>query len=66
MSNQERLTSKVTVVPADLEAFLSKRGCSPNFKQGLEITPAPKGSGHMDISTNHDRILGEQPLESQA
>lgn len=57
MSNQEGLTSNATVVLTDLQAFLSKRGCSPHLKQGLEITPAPKGSGRQDISINHDRIL---------
>ena len=57
MFNQEQLTSKTTVAPLELESFISKRGCLPNLKQGLQITPAPRGSGQTDVSIDHDSIL---------
>ena len=63
MSNQERLTSNATIAPIDLEVFLSQRGCLPDLKQGLEITPDPEGSGRADISINHDRFLDKQSSE---
>ena len=63
MSNQERLTSNTTIAPIDLEVFLAQRGCLRDLKQGLEITPDPKGSGRADISINHDRFLDKQSLE---
>jgi hypothetical protein len=31
-----------------------------HVKQGLSLTPAPKGSGFKDTSENHDKILAEQ------
>lgn len=65
MSNQEELTSNANVALVDIEAFLSRRGCSPKLKSGLEISTAPKGSGKTDISINHDQILGKLPNESQ-
>lgn len=55
--------SNAVAAPFDLEEFLSKRGCSASLKQGLEITPALKGSGHTDISVNHDELLDKQPSE---
>ncbi|WP_017656056.1 hypothetical protein [Fortiea contorta] len=48
------------VAEAALEDFLSQRGYLPPRKQGLSLTPAPKGSGFKDTSVNHDKILAEQ------
>ncbi|PHM06945.1 hypothetical protein [Nostoc sp. 'Peltigera malacea cyanobiont' DB3992] len=43
-----------------LEDFLCQRGYLPPRKQGLFLTPAPKGSRFKYTSVNHDKILVEQ------
>ncbi len=49
-----------------LDKFLIDRGYSTNLKQGLKITPAPKGSGRSDVSINHDRQDFDSPSKTDA
>jgi len=45
-----------TVVQAALRQYLSERGFLRGH-QTLDITPARRGSGHRDVSQEHDRYL---------
>jgi hypothetical protein len=53
---QEAPPSLTTVVQAALRQYLSDRGYL-RARKPFKITPAPKGSGHRDISQNHDLYL---------
>jgi hypothetical protein len=45
------------VVQTALQTFLSAEGYLPTPKKRLVITPAERGSGHIDTSITHDLIL---------
>lgn len=57
---QEAPPSLTTVVQAALRQYLSDRGYL-RVRKPFKITPAQKGSGHRDISQNHDRYLAGSP-----
>lgn len=58
MQMQEAPPTLTTVVQAALREYLHKRGFLRSYKP-LRITPAPKGSGLANVSTNHDRYFAE-------
>ena len=49
-----------TVAQAALREYLARRGfLAPATKRPFGITPAKKGSGAKDVSTEHDRYFSE-------
>ncbi|MDZ8069128.1 MAG: hypothetical protein RMY64_26530 [Nostoc sp. DedQUE08] len=60
IKDQEVSIPANVVAEIALEDFLCQRGYLVSRKQGLSLTPAPKGSGFKDASVNHDKILAEQ------
>ncbi len=58
---QEAPPSLTTLVQAALRQYLSDRGFL-RTRRALQIAPAQKGSGHIDVSEQHDRYLaGQRP-----
>jgi hypothetical protein len=53
---QEAPPTLTTVVQAALRQYLGERGFL-RARRSLQITPAKKGSGHRDVSQEHDRYL---------
>jgi hypothetical protein len=53
---QEAPPALTAVIQAGLRTYLAERGYL-RTKQPLRIRPAPRGSGHRDISEAHDRYL---------
>lgn len=60
IKDQEVSIPANVVAEIALEDFLCQRGYLPPRKQGLSLTPAPKGSEFKYTSVNHDKILAEQ------
>ncbi|MEH2251487.1 hypothetical protein [Nostoc sp.] len=60
IKDQEVSIPANVVAETALEDFLCQRGYLHPRKQGLSLTPAPKGSGFQDTSLNHDKILAKQ------
>lgn len=58
---QEARPSLTTVVQIALRQFLAERGFL-RARRTLEIEPARKGSGRLDISQHHDRYLAESRI----
>jgi hypothetical protein len=53
-----------TVTQAALREYLAKRGfLAPSTKRSFRITPAKKGSGMKDVSSEHDRYFAEAAEE---
>ncbi len=49
-----------TVTQAALREYLAKRGfLAPDARRAFGITPAKKGSGANDVSSEHDRYFSE-------
>lgn len=57
----EQISSSDTIRTA-LEAFLSAKGYLSQPKKSFRLSPASQGSGHNDISINHDAVLAEFTL----
>jgi hypothetical protein len=57
--DQEAAPTLTAVAEAALREFLSQRGYLASHRP-LYITPAQRGSGHHDISVEHDRYLAEE------
>lgn len=53
---QEAPPALTAVAQAALRDYLRERGFLREFRP-LQITPAKKGSGHSDVSINHDLYL---------
>jgi len=56
--SKEAPPALTTVIQAALREYLRQRGYLPSYRP-LRITPARKGSGLTDVSTNHDRYFAE-------
>jgi len=56
LQSQDAPPSLTTVMQAALREYLRERGFLREFRP-LKITPAKKGSGHSDVSQNHDLYL---------
>lgn len=55
---QEVAPALTTVVQTALREYLRERGFLQPYRP-LKITPAAKGSGIADVSTNHDKYFAE-------
>jgi metal-responsive CopG/Arc/MetJ family transcriptional regulator len=56
VQSQEAPPSLTTVVQAALRQYLGERGFL-RVRRNFEITPSSHGSGHIDVSQEHDRYL---------
>lgn len=54
--DQEVPPGFTAVTQAALREYLMSRGYLPHTRP-LRLTPAEEGSGHSDVSRNHDRYL---------
>lgn len=53
-----------TVTQAALREYLARRGFhAPTSERSFKITPAKKGSGTRDVSSEHDRYFAEAAEE---
>jgi hypothetical protein len=53
---QEAPPTLTVVVQTALREYLRERGFLRSYRP-LKITPAPHGSGHQDVSENHDKYF---------
>lgn len=58
--SQEVPLALTALTQAALREYLAKRGfLSPSSERSFGITPAGRGSGTSDVSSEHDRYLAE-------
>jgi hypothetical protein len=60
LNDQAAPPALTSVVQAAVREYLADRGYLAGRSRVLHITPAERGSGFQDVSSNHDRYIAER------